>query len=92
MLNIGCHLSASKGFKNMGEESLKIKANTFQFFTRNPRGGKAKEIIQEDVDGLLKIMQDNNFAKILAHAPYTLNLCSADESIRNFAKNTMIDD
>ena len=92
MLNIGCHLSASKGFKNMGEESLKINANTFQFFTRNPRGGKAKEIVQEDVDGLLKIMKENNFAKILAHAPYTLNLCSADESIRNFAKNTMIDD
>ena len=92
MLNIGCHLSASKGFKNMGEESLKINANTFQFFTRNPRGGKAKDIVQEDVDELLKIMKENNFAKILAHAPYTLNLCSADESIRNFAKNTMIDD
>ena len=67
MLNIGCHLSASKGFKNMGEESLKINANTFQFFTRNPRGGKAKEIVQEDVDGLLKIMKENKFAKILAH-------------------------
>ena len=92
MLNIGCHLSASKGFKNMGEESLKINANTFQFFTRNPRGGKAKEINQDDVDELLKIMKENNFAKILAHAPYTLNLCSADKSIRNFAKNTMIDD
>ena len=92
MLNIGCHLSPSKGFKNMGEESLKINANTFQFFTRNPRGGKAKEIVQSDVDELLKIMKENNFAKILAHAPYTLNLCSADESIRNFAKNTMIDD
>ena len=92
MLNIGCHLSASKGFKNMGEESLKINANTFQFFTRNPRGGKAKEIDQNDVDELLKIMRENNFAKILAHAPYTLNLCSADESIRTFAKNTMIDD
>ena len=92
MLNIGCHLSASKGFKNMGEESLKIKANTFQFFTRNPRGGKAKEIVREDVDGLLKIMEENNFAKILAHAPYTLNLCSKDEGIRTFAKNTMMDD
>lgn len=92
MLNIGCHLSASKGFKNMGEESLKINANTFQFFTRNPRGGKAKEIKQDDVDNLLKIMKDNNFAPILAHAPYTLNLCSSDEGIRNFAKNTMADD
>ena len=92
MLNIGCHLSASKGFKNMGEESLKIKANTFQFFTRNPRGGKAKEISEDDVEELLQIMGQNNFIKILAHAPYTLNLCSADEKIRNFAKETMIDD
>lgn len=92
MLNIGCHLSASKGFKNMGDESLKIKANTFQFFTRNPRGGKAKEIDQKDIDELLEIMKANNFAKILAHAPYTLNLCSVDEKIRTFAKNTMIDD
>lgn len=92
MLNIGCHLSASKGFTNMGKEALKINANTFQFFTRNPRGGQAKEIKQEDVDGLLKIMKENNFTKILAHAPYTLNLCSADEKIRRFAKNTMIDD
>lgn len=92
MLNIGCHLSASKGFNNMGKEALKINANTFQFFTRNPRGGQAKEIKQDDVDGLLKIMKENNFAKILAHAPYTLNLCSADEKIRMFAKNTMKDD
>lgn len=92
MLNIGCHLSASKGLTNMGKEALKINANTFQFFTRNPRGGQAKEIKQDDVDGLLKIMKENNFAKILAHAPYTLNLCSADEKIRRFAKNTMIDD
>lgn len=92
MLNIGCHLSASKGFENMGLESLEIHANTFQFFTRNPRGGKAKEIDESDVNKLLKIMKENNFAKILAHAPYTLNLCSADEGIREFAKNTMADD
>lgn len=92
MLNIGCHLSASKGFENMGLEALQINANTFQFFTRNPRGGKAKEIDEQDVAELLKIMKDNNFAKILAHAPYTLNLCSADEGIREFAKNTMADD
>lgn len=92
MLNIGCHLSASKGFENMGLESLEIHANTFQFFTRNPRGGKAKEIDESDVNKLLKIMKENNFAKILAHAPYTLNLCSADKGIREFAKNTMADD
>lgn len=92
MLNIGCHLSASKGFENMGEEALKINANTFQFFTRNPRGGKAKEIDEQDVKKLIDIMQKNNFAKILAHAPYTLNLCSADSGIRKFAKETMLDD
>ena len=92
MLNIGCHLSASKGFENMGLEALQINANTFQFFTRNPRGGKAKDIDEQDVAKLLKIMKENNFAKILAHAPYTLNLCSADEGIREFAKNTMADD
>lgn len=92
MLNIGCHLSTYKGFENMGIEALQINANTFQFFTRNPRGGKVKEIDEKDVEKLLKIMKDNNFAKILAHAPYTLNLCSADKGIREFAKNTMIDD
>ncbi len=92
MLNIGCHLSASKGFENMGLQALKINANTFQFFTRNPRGGKAKEIDEVDVNKLLNIMKENSFAKILAHAPYTLNLCSADEGIREFAKNTMADD
>ena len=92
MLNIGCHLSASKGFENMGKESLEINANTFQFFTRNPRGGKAKDIDENDVKKLLKIMEENKFAKILAHAPYTLNLCSADEGIRKFARETMKDD
>ena len=92
MLNIGCHLSVSKGFENMGKESLEINANTFQFFTRNPRGGKAKDIDENDVKKLLKIMEENKFAKILAHAPYTLNLCSADDGIRKFAKETMKDD
>lgn len=92
MLNIGCHLSASKGFENMGLEALQINANTFQFFTRNPRGGKAKDVDEKDVSKLLEIMKENGFAKILAHAPYTLNLCSADEGIREFAKNTMKDD
>ena len=92
MLNIGCHLSTTKGFENMGKEALKIKANTFQFFTRNPRGGKAKDIDQKDIDGLLKIMEENNFSKILAHAPYTLNACSADENTRKFAHEMMEDD
>ncbi|SFU68635.1 Endonuclease IV [Clostridium sp. DSM 8431] len=92
MLNIGCHLSITKGFENMGKEALEIGANTFQFFTRNPRGGKAKEIDKKDVDALLKLMNDNNFSKVLAHAPYTLNACSADEKTRDFAKEMMKDD
>ena len=92
MLNIGCHLSTTKGFENMGKEALEIGANTFQFFTRNPRGGKAKEIDIEDMQGLLKIAKENNFTKILAHAPYTLNACSADERTREFAREMMVDD
>lgn len=92
MLNIGCHLSTTKGFKNMGKEALSIGANTFQFFTRNPRGGKAKDIDEKDIAGLLEIMKENNFAKILAHAPYTLNGCSADENTRKFATEMMADD
>ena len=92
MLKIGCHLSASQGFKHMGEEALSIGANTFQFFTRNPRGGKAKALDVNDANSLLELMKDNNFSVILAHAPYTLNACSADEHIREFAFNTMSDD
>ncbi len=92
MLNIGCHLSTTKGFKNMGKEALQINANTFQFFTRNPRGGKAKDIDEKDVAALLEIMKENKFAKILAHAPYTLNACSAEERTREFAVETMADD
>lgn len=92
MLNIGCHLSTTKGFENMGKEALQVGANTFQFFTRNPRGGKAKAIDIEDMAKLLKIAKENNFAKILAHAPYTLNACSADERTREFAKEMMVDD
>lgn len=92
MLNIGCHLSTTKGFANMGREAVSIGANTFQFFTRNPRGGKAKAIVQSDVDELLRITKGNGFAKILAHAPYTLNGCSGSEDTRNFAKAMMADD
>lgn len=92
MLNIGCHLSASKGFTHMVKESLSINANTFQFFTRNPRGGKAKDIDEKDIKESLKLMKENNFVKVLAHAPYTLNLCSADNRIRQFAKETFADD
>lgn len=92
MLNIGCHLSASKGYYNMGKEAVSIGANTFQFFTRNPRGGKAKDVDIKDVEKFLNLAKENNFCKILAHAPYTINVCSADENIRKFGIDTMKDD
>lgn len=92
MLNLGCHLSTSKGFIHMGKEALSIDANTFQFFTRNPRGSKAKGIDENDVKGLLKIMEDNDFAPLLGHAPYTLNPCSADQRTKEFALEVLIDD
>ena len=92
MLKIGCHLSISKGYENMGKEALKIDANTFQFFTRNPRGGKIKDLNEEDINKLLELMKDNDFPIILAHAPYTMNLCSDKEDIRDFAKNMMKED
>lgn len=92
MLNIGCHLSASKGYKAMGLEALNIGANTFQFFSRNPRGSKAKEMDPEDAKALMEIAKENNFAPLLAHAPYTLNACSADERTREFALQVMEDD
>lgn len=92
MLNIGCHLSVSKGYKAMGEDALSIGANTFQFFTRNPRGSKAKDIDPKDAQALLKLTTENNFAKILAHAPYTLNACSADDRTREFTMEVIADD
>ena len=92
MLNIGCHLSASKGYANMAKETIQIKGNTFQFFTRNPRGGQAKDIDENDVNEFLKISKENNFAKILAHAPYTINVCSDKIETRRFGIDTMKDD
>ena len=92
MFKIGCHLSASGGYLKMGKEALKIGANTFQFFTRNPRGGAAKAIDEGDVKAFLDLAADNGIDVILAHAPYTMNLCSADEKIRVFAKNMLEDD
>ncbi len=92
MLKIGCHLSSAKGFLHMGEEALKIGANTFQFFTRNPRGGKAKELDLADIAAYRALAQEHGLFPILAHAPYTLNACAADEGLREFAKNTMKDD
>lgn len=92
MLHIGCHLSSSKGFAAMGRQALELGADTFQFFTRNPRGSRAKEIDPADAAALVSLMQANHFAPIIAHAPYTLNLCGAEESNRIFAKETMADD
>jgi len=92
MLNIGCHLSSSKGYKAMGKQAIEIGANTFQFFTRNPRGSKAKAIDPKDMQDLLELAKENKFAKILAHAPYTLNACSADERTKRFAIEVMADD
>lgn len=92
MIKIGCHLSSSKGFLAMGKEALKINANTFQFFTRNPRGSKAKKLDPADAGALMELMQQHDFAQIIAHSPYTLNPCSADPKIREFALMTMADD
>jgi len=92
MFTIGCHLSASKGYLAMAKEAKKIGANTFQFFTRNPRGGIAKKIDEEDVRNFLEFSKENGINIILAHAPYTLNACSADEKIRDFSLRTMKDD
>lgn len=92
MLRIGCHLSSSKGYLAMGKEAVKIGANTFQFFTRNPRGGKAKPLNIEDVEAYLVFAKENGIAKILAHAPYTMNACAKDEDLRQFVYETMCDD
>ena len=92
ILNIGCHLSSSKGFLAMGKTALSIGANTFQFFTRNPRGGKAKEVKPEDAAALMQLAAEHNFAPLLAHAPYTMNACAADEGLRDFARNIMQSD
>ncbi len=92
MLTIGAHLSASKGYTAMLKQAQEIGANTFQFFTRNPRGGSAKAIDQKDVDTFLELMKSEKFPVILAHAPYTLNCCSAKPETREFALNTFADD
>ena len=92
MFYIGCHLSASKGFLHMAKEAVSIGANTFQFFTRNPRGFAAKDIDESDVKAFLEYTKENAFGKILAHAPYTLNPSSADERVRDLALRIMEDD
>ena len=92
MLQIGCHLSASKGYLHMGREAVSIGANTFQFFTRNPRGGSARAVDEKDVAAYHAFAAESGIGVILAHAPYTLNGCSADPAIRDFAVRTMKDD
>ena len=92
MLNIGYHESSSGGYEAMGKEALSVGANTFAFFTRNPRGGKAKDIDPEDAETLCKIMKENSFAPLVAHAPYTMNPCAAKPDLRQYAFEMMVDD
>ena len=92
MLTIGCHLSTTKGYRAMGETALSIGANTFAFFTRNPRGGKVKDLDMDDVAALRDLMAQNDFAPLVAHAPYTYNPCSAKERAREFALEAMAED
>lgn len=92
MLKIGCHLSVSKGYEVMGRDALSIEASTFQFFTRNPRGSKAKSINKDDIDKLINILNKNKFGKLIGHAPYTLNVCSNNEKTREFGLEVMDDD
>lgn len=91
-IQLGCHLSSSRGFLHMGKEAVAIGADTFQFFTRNPRGSKAKDISQRDVEAYLAYAEEHGIHTIVAHAPYTLNCCSGDEHTREFAEMTMADD
>lgn len=91
-LILGCHLSSSDGFLAMGKDALSICANTFAFFTRNPRGGASKAVDPADAEALIKLMAENGFGKLVAHAPYTLNPCSADIKVRDFAMICMKED
>lgn len=92
MINIGCHLSSSGGFLAMGKHATELGADTFAFFTRNPRGGSAKEIDPEDAKALVEYMEKEHFGKLVAHAPYTMNVCAAKPDIREFSRNVLKDD
>lgn len=92
MLYIGNHASSSKGYAAMGRQMVKNGGNTLAFFTRNPRGGKAKELDLKDVEKFLAIAEENHFGKIVAHAPYTMNACAAKEDLRDFAREIMAND
>lgn len=92
MIKIGSHLSISKGYLNMAKEATKMNANTFAFFTRNPRGGSARRLDLEDIERFNEYLKENNFEKLVAHAPYTMNLASSDEKTREFARMAMKED
>ena len=92
MLYIGNHTTSSKGYENMARQMIANGGNTFAFFTRNPRGGKAKEINEKDIEKFLALAGEHHFGRIVAHAPYTLNACAAKENLREFARETMDDD
>lgn len=92
MFWIGCHLSAAKGYLAMGKEAEKIGANIFQFFTRNPRGGNVKALDRGDMEAYISFGQEHGFGTLLAHAPYTMNPCSADKGLREFACRMMEED
>ncbi|MBF7096022.1 deoxyribonuclease IV [Alkalibacter mobilis] len=92
MLKIGCHLSIAKGYYRAGMDALSIGANTFQYFTRNPRGGKAKDIDMTDLEKFKRLWEENDFAPLFAHAPYTMNLCSDKEDVRSFGKRIFAED
>ncbi len=92
MVYLGCHLSSSKGFAAMGKTALAMGADTFQFFTRNPRGGKAKELDEADAAAFVQMQNENGFGPVVAHAPYTINPCAADPRVKEFALQTMADD
>ena len=92
MLHIGCHLSSAKGYLAMGKDAIGINADTFAFFTRNPRGGKAKDINHADIDAFIAFAKEHHFTKLVAHAPYTMNLCAAKDNLRTFAHEMLADD
>ena len=92
VLYIGNHTSSSKGYAAMARQMIANGGNTFAFFTRNPRGGKAKAIDPADVEKYQELAREHEFGKIVAHAPYTLNACAAKENLREFARETMADD
>lgn len=91
-MKLGCHISVAKGYLKAGQEAVKIGANTFQFFTRNPRGGKAKALDPKDLQALKSLMADNDFGTLFAHGSYTMNLCSDKEVTRQYARDILADD